>query len=119
MSILKKDILKALESITAPGEGKSLVESNSVKNIVVFDKEVIVDVEIGNPTLQAKKRVEVEIMKIIHEKVHPKASITVNVKAAVKEKKVADKAAVKKKKAAKKKIVNKTTKKKAARGKKK
>ncbi len=86
MSILKKDILKALESITAPGEGKSLVESNSVKNIVVFDKEVIIDIEIGNPTLQAKKRVEVDIMKTIHEQVHSKADITVNVKAIVTEK---------------------------------
>lgn len=86
MSILKKDILKALESITAPAEGKSLVESNSVKNIVVFDKEVIIDVEISNPSLQAKKRVEVDIMKTIHEQVHPKADITVNVKAVVQEK---------------------------------
>ncbi|PHR69148.1 MAG: chromosome partitioning protein [Lutibacter sp.] len=88
MSILKKDILAALENITAPGEGKSLVESNSVKNIVIFDKEIILDVEIGNPTLQAKKRVEVEIMKIIHEKVHPKADIKVNVTAVVTEKPV-------------------------------
>jgi len=86
MSITKKDILGALESITAPGEGKSLVESNSVKNIVIFGKEVIVDIEIGNPSLQAKKRVEVDIMKIIHEKVHPKADIKVNVKAVVQEK---------------------------------
>ncbi len=91
MSILKKDILAALESITAPGEGKSLVESNSVKNIVIFDKEIILDVEIGNPSLQAKKRVEVEIMKIIHEKVHPKADIKVNVTAVVKEKVVKQK----------------------------
>ena len=86
MNILKKDILKALESITAPGEGKSLVESNSVKNIVIFDKEVLIDVEIGNPTLQAKKRVEVDIMKTIHEQVHPKADIKVNVIAVVAEK---------------------------------
>lgn len=86
MSILKKDILKALESITAPGEGKSIIESNSVKNIVVFNKEVIVDVEISNPSLQAKKRVEVDIMKTIHKQVHPKADITVNVKANVTEK---------------------------------
>ncbi len=79
MNILKKDILAALENITAPGEGKSLVESNSVKNIVIFDKEVLVDVEIGNPSLQAKKKVEVEIMKIIHEKVHQKIDVKVNV----------------------------------------
>jgi ATP-binding protein involved in chromosome partitioning len=83
VNILKKDILDALESITAPGEGKNLIESNSVKNIVIFDKEVVLDVEISNPSLQAKKRVEVDIMKIIHEKVHPKADIRVNVKAAV------------------------------------
>ncbi len=86
MSITKKDILGALESITAPGEGKSLVESNSVKNIVIFDKEIIIDVEIGNPSLQAKKRVEVDIMKIVHEKVHPKADVKVNVKAVAVEK---------------------------------
>ncbi|MCK5814785.1 MAG: Mrp/NBP35 family ATP-binding protein, partial [Flavobacteriaceae bacterium] len=86
MNILKKDILNALESITAPGEGRSLVESNSVKNIVIFDKEVLIDVEIGNPTLQAKKRVEVDIMKVIHEKVHPKADVKVNVTAVVVEK---------------------------------
>ncbi|MFT7330220.1 MAG: ATP-binding protein involved in chromosome partitioning [Roseivirga sp.] len=86
MSIQKTDILKALETITAPGEGKSLTESNSVKNIVVFDKEIILDVEINNPTLQARKRVEVDIMKTIHEKVHPKADIKVNVTAIAVEK---------------------------------
>lgn len=80
-TILKKDVLEALGNITAPGEGKSLTESGSVKNIVIFGKEVIVDVEITNPSLQAKKRVEVDILKIIHEKVHPKADIKVNVKA--------------------------------------
>jgi ATP-binding protein involved in chromosome partitioning len=86
VSIQKTDILKALETITAPGEGKSLTESNSVKNIVVFDKEIILDVEINNPTLQARKRVEVDIMKTIHEKVHPKADIKVNVTAIAVEK---------------------------------
>ncbi len=86
MSIRKKDILKALETITAPGEGKSLIESNSVKNIVVFDKEIILDVEISNPSLQAKKRIEVDILKTIHEKVHPKADIKVNVKTVAVEK---------------------------------
>jgi ATP-binding protein involved in chromosome partitioning len=86
VSIQKTDILKALETITAPGEGKSLTESNSVKNIVVFDKEIILDVEINNPSLQARKRVEVDIMKTIHEKVHPKADIKVNVTAIAVEK---------------------------------
>ena len=82
----KQDVLAALELITAPGEGKNLVEGNAVKNIVIFDKEVVVDIEISNPSLQARKRVEVDIMKIIHEKVHPKADVKVNVKAIAQEK---------------------------------
>jgi len=81
MTYSKKDITKALETITAPGEGKSLVESGSVKNIVTFEKEIIVDVTISNPTLQAKKKVEVEIMKAIHEHVDQKADVKVNVTA--------------------------------------
>jgi len=83
MTIDKKDISKALETITAPGEGKSLVESGAVKNNVTFDKEVIVDVTISNPTLQAKKKVEVEIMKAIHEHVDQKIDVKVNVTADV------------------------------------
>ncbi|SDX97698.1 ATP-binding protein involved in chromosome partitioning [Lutibacter oricola] len=79
MAFKKQDILKALETITAPGEGKSLVESEAVKNIVIFDKEVIVEVTIANPTLQAKKKVEVEIMKAIHENVDQKIDVKVNV----------------------------------------
>ena len=61
----KQDILKVLETITAPGEGKSLVENNSVKNVEVVENRVLVEVNIGNPTLQAKKRVEVDITKVI------------------------------------------------------
>src|SRR4030065_2983461 len=79
MAYTKKDISKALETITAPGEGTNLIESGAVKNIVTFDKEVIVDVTIRNPTLQAKKKMEVEIMKAIHQHVDVKADVKVNV----------------------------------------
>ncbi len=81
MSFKKQDIYGALEKISAPGEGKNLVESNSVTNVVVFGKEVIVDVTIGNPTLQAKKKTEVEVMKAIHDYVDQKIDVKVNVKA--------------------------------------
>ncbi|MBT8318377.1 MAG: Mrp/NBP35 family ATP-binding protein [Lutibacter sp.] len=83
MAFSKKDITKVLETITAPGEGKSLIESGSVKNIVVFDKEVVVDVTISNPTLQAKKKIEIEIMKAIHEQIDQKIDVKVNVSAVV------------------------------------
>ncbi len=86
MAYTKKDISKALETITAPGEGTNLIESGAVKNIVTFDKEIIVDVTIGNPTLQAKKKMEVEIMKAIHQHVDVKADVKVNVTASVPDK---------------------------------
>jgi len=88
MDLNKKNITKVLETITAPGEGKSLVESGAVKNIVTFDKEVIVDVTISNPTLQAKKKVEIEIMKAIHSQIDQKIDVKVNVSAIVPTKEV-------------------------------
>lgn len=86
MKLDKQDIYDALDTITAPGEGKSLVESKAIKNVVTFGKEVIVDVTISNPTLQAKKKVEVEIMKAIHDHVYQKADVKVNVIVEVSEK---------------------------------
>ncbi|SEP95986.1 ATP-binding protein involved in chromosome partitioning [Hyunsoonleella jejuensis] len=86
MKLNKKDILKALETITVPGEGQNMVESGAVKNVVTFADEVIVDITIKNPSLQAKKRTEVDILKTIHEKVYEKAKITVNVKVEASEK---------------------------------
>ena len=80
MKLNKQDILKALETITVPGEGQNMVESGAVTNVVTFADEVIVDITISNPTLQAKKRTEVDIMKTIHDSVYKKAKITVNVK---------------------------------------
>ena len=86
MSFKKQDIYKALETITAPGEGKSLVESENIKNVVTFGKEVIVDVTISNPSLQAKKKVEVEITKAIHTNVDDSIDVKVNVKVEVQKK---------------------------------
>ncbi len=80
MKLNKQDILKALETITAPGEGQNMVESGAVTNVVTFADEVIVDITITNPSLQAKKKTEVEIMQTIHKLVHEKAKIKVNVK---------------------------------------
>jgi len=75
----KSEILKALSAISAPGEGQNLVESGAIKNVQVFGDEVVVDVTINNPSLQAKKKTEVSILQVIHAEVHPKAKIKVNI----------------------------------------
>ena len=86
MKINKQDILQALETISAPGEGGNLVETGAITNIVIFGDEVVVDVTITNPSLQAKKKTEVEIMKVIHDKVYEKAKVKVNIKVNASEK---------------------------------
>ncbi len=80
MKIDKKEVIKALKNITVPGEGQNMVESGAVKNIQIFGDEVIVDITINNPSLQARKKTEVEILKIIHREVYEKANIKINIK---------------------------------------
>lgn len=80
IKLSKQHILEALKTISAPGEGENMVDSGAVTNVVVFGDEVVVDVTIKNPTLQARKKTEVEILKVIHDQVHEKAKIKVNLK---------------------------------------
>tara|TARA_B100000767_G_C19761577_1_gene535374 strand:- start:365 stop:1504 length:1140 start_codon:yes stop_codon:yes gene_type:complete len=79
MSFKKQDIYKALETITAPGEGKSLIENKNVTNVVTFGNEVLIDVVINNPTLQAKKKIESEITKAIKTTIDEKIDVKINV----------------------------------------
>lgn len=80
MKLEKQAIYNALKTISAPGEGEDMVTSGAVTNVVTFGDEVIVDITINNPSLQAKKKTEVEIMKVIHAEVHQKAQVKVNVR---------------------------------------
>ena len=87
MKITRSAIEKALKTISLPGEGKNLLEAKAVKNINIFGDEVVVDIVMANPALQAKKKVEVSVMKAIHDDVYEKAKITVNITVNAPEKK--------------------------------
>ncbi len=80
MSISKQDVLKALENITVSGEGKNMVESGAVQNVVTFADEIIVDLKLSTPALHIKKRAEADVIKTIHEKVDANAKVQVNIK---------------------------------------
>ena len=80
MKLDKKEILKALETISIAGEGKNMVESGAVKNVITFADEVIVDLVVSTPAMHIKKRAEDDIKKLIHEKFSPEASVKVNIK---------------------------------------
>ena len=72
MKITKQQLLKALSTFTLPGGGKDLISSNSVRNIQIFGSEIILDVVIDNPTLQYKKKIELNCIEAIHKHVDEK-----------------------------------------------
>lgn len=80
MNYSKTEILKALESIALPGEGKNMVASGAVQNVVTFANEVIVDLKLATPALHIKKRAEADIVKVIQEKISAEAEVKVNIR---------------------------------------
>ncbi|MBI6116270.1 Mrp/NBP35 family ATP-binding protein [Salegentibacter maritimus] len=87
MKLDRKEILKALETISVAGEGKNMVESGIVQNVMSFGDEVVVDLVMQTPALHIKKRAEVDVMKAIHEHVNQKAKVKVNIKVEAADKK--------------------------------
>jgi ATP-binding protein involved in chromosome partitioning len=85
MKLDRKEILKALETITIAGEGKNMVESGAVQNVITFGDEVVVDLLISTPAMHIKKRAEDDIKKLIHEQFSPEAVVKVNIKVEAKE----------------------------------
>ena len=85
MKLDRKEILKALETITIAGEGKNMVESGAVKNVLTFGNEVVVELLISTPAMHIKKRAEDDIRKLIREKFSPEAVVKVNIKVEAKE----------------------------------
>ena len=80
MEINRKNVLKSLEQITVPGEGANMVESGAIQNVLTFGDEVVVEISITNPAMQARKKVELEIINCIKQNISENAKVKVNVK---------------------------------------
>ena len=79
MKITRDQVKEALRTISTPGEGGDLIESGAVQNIQIFGDEIDINVELANPSLQARKKLEVSILKTLHQEVYEKAKININV----------------------------------------
>ncbi len=77
MKIDKKLIIETLKLISFSGEKQNIFDSGYIRNIMVFGDQVDIDLLIKNPSLQARKKVEVDILKAIHKNVYEKAKIIV------------------------------------------
>jgi ATP-binding protein involved in chromosome partitioning len=86
MKIERKEVLTALSTITLAGEGKNMVESGAIANVLTFGDEVVVELVLNTPAMHIKKRAEDDIKKVILEQVSSGAKIKINTKVQVPEK---------------------------------
>jgi ATP-binding protein involved in chromosome partitioning len=86
MKLDRKEILKALETITIAGEGKNMVESGAIANVLTFGDEVVVELVLHAPAMHIKKRAEDDIKKAIHDLVSPDVKVKINSKVETPEK---------------------------------
>ena len=80
MNLTKQNITKTLEKVNMTGSADNIVSSGILKNVQVFGDQVDIDIVVTNPALQARKKLEVDIMKIIHDDIYEKAKIKINTK---------------------------------------
>ena len=87
MKISKEDVINALKTISLSGDNENLIDKGSVSNVMIFGDQIDIDLKLNNPSLQARKKLEVLILKTLHEKVYEKAKIKINVSIVAEEKK--------------------------------
>jgi len=82
LKLTKDKILSLLKTVYQKGEKLDIVTNNSVNNVVVFDKEIIIDLEITNPTLQSKNYIKSLIKNAIVSEYKQNFEIKINFKLA-------------------------------------
>jgi ATP-binding protein involved in chromosome partitioning len=78
MKITKEAVIVFLKTISLPGGRGNIVDEGVVSNIMIFGDQVDIDLQLQNPSLQARKKLEVTILKALHENVYEKAKIKIN-----------------------------------------
>ena len=87
MKISKEDVINALKTISLSGDNQNIIDKGSVSNVMIFGDQIDIDLKLNNPSLQARKKLEILILKTLHEKVYEKAKIKINVSIVAEEKK--------------------------------
>ena len=87
MKISKEDVINTLKTISLSGDNQNIIDKGSVSNVMIFGDQIDIDLKLNNPSLQARKKLEVLILKTLHEKVYEKAKIKINVSIVAEEKK--------------------------------
>jgi len=77
--LIKEHLKLSKENIISLFED-SKFRNFTITNVVIFDKDVIIDISINNPTLQARKKIESSITGLISQKFGEKINLKINTK---------------------------------------
>ena len=78
MKITKEDVSNILSKIKFPSSSSGIVDSGSLKNVQIFGDDIILDIEITNPTLQYKKKIEVLCAEAISDMLGDSKNVKMN-----------------------------------------
>ena len=76
--LTKKIISDILSSFYLDGEKIDIISKGSVKNIVIFDKEIVIDLEVVNPTLKSKNLIKENLHNYLKEHLNNEISLKIN-----------------------------------------
>lgn len=76
--LTKKIISDKLSSFYLDDEKIDIVSKGSVKNIVIFDKEIVIDLEVVNPTLKSKNLIKENLYNYLKEHLNIEISLKIN-----------------------------------------
>ena len=76
--LTKNKISEILSNVHFDINKEDIISNGSVKNIVVFDKEIIIDLEILKPTLQAKNTIRRKIVDSLNDNIDFNIEVKIN-----------------------------------------
>ena len=76
--LTKKIISDKLSSFYLDDEKIDIISKGSVKNIVIFDKEIVIDLEVVNPTLKSKNLIKENLHNYLKEHLNNEISLKIN-----------------------------------------
>ena len=80
MNLEKIQIQQALATISIAGEGKNMIESGAITNIVIFGNEIIIDLTLSSPAMHIKKRAEDDIKNLLKQQFSDQIIVKINTK---------------------------------------
>ena len=76
--LTKNQISEILSNVHFDINKEDIISNESVKNIVVFDKEIVIDLEILKPTLQAKNTIKRKIVDSLNNNIDFNIDVKIN-----------------------------------------